>query len=204
MVRSTTSNWQPAALAPVGDYIRYNQFSEIDMFLKRREGEARVWSTTSEVWTPLQIDDCRMCGENGLGLNYPGTKIGKTKAARSAEFRNRGQVVFEKGRAVMEYGLYRHFQNADTDGEPELDDAVSTLVVRGTPGKKVKYWLRNVHVVSLVEVLKHFGDDVSFDKLYTAWGEGQVVLRPRPNRGKPGSGKCLKNFQALRVRAKVQ
>ena len=45
---------------------------------------------------------------------------------------------------------------------PDLDNAVLTPVVRGTPGSQSKYWLRQVAGVTLAEVVHDFQHDASF------------------------------------------
>ena len=71
---------------------------------------------------------------------------------------------------------------------PDLDNSVSTLFVRGTPGSQSEYWLRQVAVVTLAEVLHNFQHEASFKLIHDFWMEGEVVIRPRLVRGSGGSG----------------
>ena len=78
---------------------------------------------------------------------------------------------------------------------PDLDNAVSTLVVRlmKPAGRQhfvpTKYWLRRVRVITLAEVLDNYKHDESFYSIYDCWLEGQVVFRGGGMRGVAGGRK---------------
>ena len=56
-VRRGTCNWQPAASHPDGTDERFNKFSDVEMYFKHHEGEARVWSPDHENWVPFIYKD---------------------------------------------------------------------------------------------------------------------------------------------------
>ena len=129
-------------------------------------------------------------------MNYAGTCIAQTTAARSAEFYASKEVGHEGTRKVFEFGSFIGPFDTDSEGEPELDDAVSTLVVRGTPGKRTKYWVRRVQVITLAEVSGFYQNHVTFQTIDDAWLEGEVVIRGRAKRG-VSSGRWLANRPLL-------
>ena len=122
-----------------------------------------------------------------MGKSFPGTKIGKTFAARGAQFqesersRSQRRDVVDFGQAVV--------NKLDYDfgyGGPDLSNAVSTLVVRALPGgsnHRPKYWARSVRVITLPEVYNHYKEEATFETIYDVWLEGAVVIRKTPKRG---------------------
>ena len=76
----------------------------------------------------------------------------------------------------------------DDNLQPDINSAVSTLVVRGKKGSKVLYWLRQVRVTTLPEVYADFQHEFPFADIYEAWQEGACVIRRHPPRGVVGSG----------------
>ena len=130
-----------------------------------------------------------------MGIAYPGTMIQKSFAARGASFnrselrgRSQRRDVIDFGQAFVDYS---EIQDDITEG-PDLDNAVSTLVVRALPGTghggKAKYWARSVRVITFPEVFNHYKGHATFQEIYNTWLEGIVVIRSVPRRGKAGSG----------------
>ena len=66
---------------------------------------------------------------------------------------------------------------------PDLDNAISTIMVHGVEGSTVKYWLRQVKVITLAEVFDNWQGDADRSALYCAWCEGECVVRPEFRRG---------------------
>ena len=130
-----------------------------------------------------------------MGQSFPGTKVGKTFADRSEEFWDSPRRESSQWRDVVDFGQacvdYNEIQDDITEG-PDLDNAVSTLVVRALPGTghggKAKYWVRSVRVITFPEVFNHYKDAATFQEIYDTWLEGAVVIRSMPKRGKAGSG----------------
>ena len=126
---------------------------------------------------------------------YPSTMIQKTFAARGASFNRSESRGRSQRRDVVDFGQacvdYNEIQDDITEG-PDLDNAVSTLVVRALPGTghggKAKYWVRSVRVITFPEVFNHYKDAATFQEIYDTWLEGAVVIRSMPRRGKAGSG----------------
>ena len=126
---------------------------------------------------------------------YPSTMIQKTFAARGASFTRSDRRGRSQRRDVIDFGQakvdYAEIQDDITEG-PDLDNAVSTLVVRALPGTghggKAKYWVRSVRVITFPEVFNHYKDAATFQEIYDTWLEGAVVIRSMPKRGKAGSG----------------
>ena len=190
MTRRQTTNWVMSSQR------RYNQRSEIESAFKAHEGEARVWQTSREEWFPLRHDGILACGEKCMGLNFPGTSIGRTKAARGAEFVESKARDTSGMRDVFEFGEWDRVDDnlsMDTPG-PDLNSAVSTLVVRTRvgdtplPDTAPKYWVRKVRIIGLPELYHHYKDELSWHGIYNAYVEGRVVVRRRAVRGVAGSG----------------
>ena len=120
----------------------------------------------------------------GMGSHHAGTNIGTTVDDCTVEF-FRSWVGHQGRRTVMEFGPHIP---PDTFDQPGIDNAVSTLMVRGTPGGQVLNWLRKVRVITLAEVFEYVQQNVSWHFLYKAWMEGECVMGPRPKRGVPGGG----------------
>ena len=123
-------------------------------------------------------------------MDYAGTWVFKTTVARSAEFYATKEVDldYEGTRKVFEFGSFIGPFYIDSEGEPELDDAVSTLVVRGTPGNRAKYWVRRVNVITFAEVFCIYQKDVRFQTIHDAWLEGEVVIRGRASEALAAAG----------------
>ena len=121
--------------------------------------------------------------------------IQKSFAARGASFTRSDRRGRSQRRDVMDFGHakvdYNEIQDDITEG-PDLDNAVSTLVVRALPGTgrggKAKYWARSVQVITFPEVYNHYKDHATFSEIYDTWLEGAVVVRSMPKRGTKGSG----------------
>jgi hypothetical protein len=180
--RADTSNWKS------GDKSTLHQLqrAEIEAIMKSHEGEARLWQTEPECWVPLVDEGILASGLAGMGQDQAGTYVRRTSAARGAEFSLMARPTFwGKLRDVVDFGPYLT-ASPQPEGGPNLDDAVSTLVVRAFPSSREgapEYWLRKVWVITLAEVLNNFKDDEAFDAIYKAWCEGPVVIRARPTRG---------------------
>ena len=162
---------------------------EIAAILKEHDGEARVWQTYPETWVPLVDSEIMCAGEAGMGLDYNGTLVESTSAARGAAFSKRHAGRCRCIRDVVDFGSY--YAVPQSGGGPDLNNAVSTLVVRALPSTSSdapKYWLRKVKVISLAEAFFHFRHAETFENIYRAWLEGRVVIRKRATRGIP-SGK---------------
>ena len=185
MTRRETTNWVMSSQR------RDNQRSEIESAFKAHEGEARVWQTSREEWFPLRHEGILACGEKCMGLNFPGTSIGRTKAARGAEFVESKARDISGMRDVFEFGEWNRADDnlsMDTPG-PDLNNAVSTLVVRARvgdtplPDTAPKYWVRKVRIIGLPELYHHYKDELSWHGIYNAYVEGRVVVRRRAVRG---------------------
>ena len=172
-------------------------------FFKQQEGEARVWQTDPEQWLPLVTRDNGQrrrdgqppateglanhdLGENDMGREYDGTTIGVTQADRAREFYTSQSGFKTRRRFVMEFGPTQKSDDLDDNLQPDINSAVSTLVVRGKKGSEVLYWLRKVWVTTLLEVYANFQHDLPFADIYEAWQEGACVIRSHPPRGMPG------------------
>ena len=122
-----------------------------------------------------------------MGKSYPGTRIGKTFAARGAEFQERSDE--RRGRSqrrdVVDFGpaFVADDQVYNVDHGPDLDNAVSTLVVHALPGERCKYYARSVRVITLPEVFNHYKEEATFPLIYDTWLEDAVVIRNTPKRG---------------------
>ena len=180
--RADTSNWKS------GDKSTLHQLQrgEIEAIMKSHEGEARLWQTEPECWVPLVDEGILASGLAGMGQDQAGTHIRRTSLCRGGEFGLLARPTFwGKLRDVVDFGPYLT-ASPQPEGGPNLDDAVSTLVVRAFPSSREgapEYWLRKVWVITLAEVLNNFKDDEAFDAIYQAWCEGPVVIRARPPRG---------------------
>ena len=180
--RAETTNWKR------GDSSTRHQLkkAEIEAIMKSHEGEARLWQTEPECWVPLVDEGILASGLAGMGQDQAGTYVRRTSAARGAEFSLMARPTFwGKLRDVVDFGPYLT-ASPQPEGGPNLDDAVSTLVVRAFPSSREgapEYWLRKVWVITLAEVLNNFKDDEAFEIIYQAWAEGPVVIRARPPRG---------------------
>ena len=141
----------------------------------------------------------------------PGTRIGKTFAARGAEFLETEKRSCSQRRDVVDfmpaYVANDHIHKADIQPSsaddsrvrgfcnhgPDFNNAVSTLVVRALPGGGVehrpKYYARSVRVITLAEVFNHYKDEAEFSSIYDVWLEGAVVIRNAPKRGQHKRGK---------------
>jgi len=161
------------------------------------EGEARVWQTGPEEWIPLDGIEAMGGAASGAALldlarmarTYRGTAIGRTQEERTAEFHKSESCPDQhivKRRTVMDFGHHvqpaARGQDASVE-QPNLNDAVSTLIVRGTPGQRTKFWLRKVNVITLPEVFKNFQNYMTWFQLYKTWLEGACVIRAHPRRG---------------------
>ena len=124
-----------------------------------------------------------------MGKSFPGTKIGKTFAARGAQFQE-SEMSRSQRRDVVDFGQ-AVVNKLDYDfgyGGPDLSNAVSTLVVRALAGEafaeiRPKYWARSVRVITLPEVYNHYKEEATFETIYDVWLEGAVVIRKTPKRG---------------------
>ena len=101
-VRQETRNWRPRPWNDNGSSEHFNKFSDVEMYFKQHEGEARVWRTGPEQWLPLvkrqpaatehgqpaATEGLAYYGleENVMGNKYYGTTIGVTHADRAQEF----------------------------------------------------------------------------------------------------------------------
>ena len=139
-----------------------------------------------------------------MGYSNPGTRIRKTFAARGAEFLETEKRSCSQRRDVVDFlpayvssdQVYAaDIQQSADDNRvgglcnhgPDLNNAVSTLVVRALPGGGVehrpKYYARSVRVITLAEVFNHYKDEAEFSSIYDVWLEGAVVIRNAPKRG---------------------
>ena len=160
---------------------------EIAAILKEHDGEARVWQTYPETWVPLVDSEIMRAGEAGMGLDYNGTRVESTSAARGAAFSKRDRGRCSNVRDVVDFGSY--YAVPQSGGGPDLNNAVSTLVVRALPSTSSdapQYWLRKVKIITLAEVFYYFQHDETFQRIYEVWLEGRVVIRKRATRGSPG------------------
>ena len=141
-----------------------------------------------------------------MGYSNPGTRIRKTFAARGAEFLETEKRSCSQRRDVVDFlpAFVANDQIYDADIQqsaddrvgglcnhgPDLNNAVSTLVVRALPGGGVehrpKYYARSVRVITLAEVFNHYKDEAEFSSIYDVWLEGAVVIRNAPKRGQRG------------------
>ena len=170
--RRETSNWK---LVPVGSNLIEDNDSQL----------------TTDCWEPLLDARILLAGEKGMGLDFPGTRLAATFAARTAEFENSALGKCSKRRDVVEFGLGHDVFATKLDGKPDLNNAVSTVVVRALPGKREgapDYWLRSVRVITLAEVFANYQHDMGFGIMYDTWLEGELVIRGRPVRGASGRG----------------
>jgi hypothetical protein len=191
--REDTSNWQ--AETPVGSPALpfrksplVRQRAEIDAILKYHDGEARVWQSQPEHWEPLLESIIAEWGEVGMGSEFAGTRLQRTAAARGAAYVKREIDHCSRRRSVEDFGSSYTLSTLSC-GRPDLNNAVSTLVVRGVASNQVGaslYWLRRVHVITLPEVYSNYQHDETFDTIYAAWLEGAVVFRKRAMRGTAG------------------
>ena len=180
--RKEKSNWKASDSAN-------KRGDEVAAYLKQHEGEARVWQTTPETWLPLFDKEIQGSGESGIGSDYNGTLVERSSAARGAAFRERDIGELSDVRDVVDFGDY--YKVDQTRGGPDLDSAVSTLVVRLLPCSDPTapgYWFRKVEVLTLAEAFFWFRYADSFKNIYTAWVEGRVVFYKRSARGSSGSG----------------
>ena len=199
--RKKTSNWTPHDRVG-GSQRRHIQWSEIEAIFKDHEGETRVWQLFPEEWVPLRSAAILATGPSGMGQEYRGTCVGKDRAARGALFEASEPRRFSGQRDVVEFGPYRRIDDAESagieDGGPDLDNAVSTLVVRAHESSRAgapKYWVRKVRVISLPEVFYNYQHDVDFEDIYSMWHEGAVVTRKRQTRGRPSSSGSRRAWQ---------
>jgi hypothetical protein len=194
--RQDTSNWRaekpvgspplPLRLSPL-----VRQRAEIDAILKYHDGEARIWQIRPELWEPLSESTILEWGEVGMGRDFPGTLLQTTAAARGAAFL-KSEIGFCSGRRSVEDFGSSYTLSTRSCGRPDLDNAVSTLVVRGCSSSEVGaslYWLRRVRVITLAEVFSNYQHDETFDNIYAAWLEGAVVFRKRTMRGTAGGSR---------------
>ena len=138
-----------------------------------------------------------------MGRGYPGTRMPSTLAGRVAEFRYTSPGRCSQRRDVVEFGRYRRIDDPESEGDggPDLDNAVSTLVVRALPSKRAgapAYWLRKVYVIGLAEVFYNYQHDAEFAEIYEMWLEGVVVIRKRGTRGVVGAGSGAKSCRSQR------
>ena len=125
-----------------------------------------------------------------MGYSIPGTRIRKTVAARGAEFleskprscsQRRDVVDFMPAYVNMVNLIYKaDIQPSSADDSrvrgfcnhgPDLNNAVSTLVVRALAGEafaeiRPKYWARSVRVITLPEVFNHYKEETLFPSIY--------------------------------------
>ena len=175
----------------------HNKFDEVDMYFKVHEGEARVWQAEPEEWLPFDGSQEMGGAASGAALldlarmarTYRGIEIGRTQEERTAEFHKSESCPDQhivKRRTVMDFGHHvqpaARGQDASVE-QPNLNDAVSTLIVRGPPGQSTKFWLRKVNVITLDEVCENFQNDMTWSQLYETWLEGACVIRAHPRRG---------------------
>ena len=124
-----------------------------------------------------------------MGSAYHGACVERSSAARCAAFQERDSGEFSDLRDVVDFGDY--YKVDQRRGGPDLDNAVSTLVVRSLPCSDPTapaYWFRKVKVPTLAEAYFWFRHADSFENIYAAWVEGRVVLRKRSARGSSGTG----------------
>jgi len=191
--REDTSNWRaekpvgsPALPLRLSPLVR--QRAEIGAILKYHDGEARIWQTRPEHWEPLLESTIAEWGEVGMGRDFAGTRLQRTAAARGAAYVKREIDHCSRRRSVEDFGSSYTLSTLSC-GRPDLNNAVSTLVVRGVASNQVGaslYWLRRVHVITLPEVYSNYQHDETFDVIYAAWLEGAVVFRKRAMRGTAG------------------
>ena len=197
--RKRTSWWKPARYNSYSDGTSdlHNKIHEVDMYLKVHKGEARVWQNGPEEWIPLDGTKAMGGAASGaalldldrMGMTYKGIAIGRTQEECTAEFYKSESCSDQdivKRRIVMEFGPHgqpaARGQYASVE-QPNLNDAVSTLIVRGSLGQRTKYWLRKVNVITLPEVFKNFQNYMTWFQLYKTWLEGACVIRAHPRRG---------------------
>ena len=128
-----------------------------------------------------------------MGKDFPGTVLPSTFGERLREFRASTLLTMQCSvprRIAFEFGKYFREDDRDSRGYdcgPDLENAVSTLVVRARPSEQAgvpKYWLRRVCVITLAEVLCHYKDWALWEEIYNMWLEGAVVIRKRSPRGR--------------------
>ena len=178
-VRQKIWNWKPAHWNEDGSSEHFNMRSEVEHYFKQHEGEARVWQTEPEQWLPLVTRDYGQrrrdgqpaategltnpeLGENDMGIEYDGTTIGVTHADRAREFYKSQSGFRTQRRLVTEFGPTQKSDDLDDNLQPDINSAVSTLVVRGKKGSEVLYWLCQVRVISLPEEYASFQHDLFF------------------------------------------
>jgi hypothetical protein len=191
--REDTSNWQAETTVgspalPLRKSPLVRQRAEIDAILKYHDGEARIWQSQPEHWEPLLESTIAEWGEVGMGRDFAGTRLQRTAAARGAAYVKREIDHCSRRRSVEDFGSSYTLSTLSC-GRPDLNNAVSTLVVRGVASNQVGaslYWLRRVHVITLPEVYSNYQHDETFDTIYAAWLEGAVVFRKRAMRGTAG------------------
>ena len=138
-----------------------------------------------------------------MGKDYPGTVLPRTFEERLDAFRASEPLrMCSQRRNVYEFGKYFRLDDrlsevrSGSEGGPDFDNAVSTLVVRARPSKQAgapKYWLRRVCVITLAEVLFHFKNNATqWEELYNMWLEGAVVIRKRGPRGRRANDPATK------------
>ena len=132
-----------------------------------------------------------------MGKGYVGTRIPDDLAGRLREFEASAYITKQCSkprRPVLEFGRYVRVDDCNSMGDdcgPDFENAVSTVVVRALPSDRAgapKYWLRQVCVITLAEVLCNFKDDAPFAEIYDAWLEGAAVIRKRCPRGRRPAG----------------
>ena len=69
---------------------------------------------------------------------------------------------------MTEFGPTQKSDDLDDNLQPDINSAVSTLVVGEKKGSEVLYWLRQVRVITLPEVYAHFQHDIPFAGIYDA------------------------------------
>ena len=168
-------------------------FAKIERYFEEYNCEARVWQAGPEEYIPVDAAGCAALSllESKGMLTYPPTTIGKTRDDRASEFFG-SELDYDDpnscrfySRTVMEFGHHEqpaahgHCQDAPPE-QPNLDDAVSTLLVRGAGGQSTKFWIRKVKVITLPELFHNYMGDVSWKQLYHAWLEGACVIRAIP------------------------
>ena len=170
----------------------------VEMHLQHHQGEARAWHVGPEQWVPVDAAGSAVLLEleKSGQLTYEGTTIGRTQQQRTQEFYASRYAWSEEThirygqRTLMEFGQVKRPVARGQDGQPDLDDAMSTLIVRGAgpPGQSTpRYWLRKVHVITLSELLMVYKDDATWKFLYETWLEGSCVFRSKDkHRGAPG------------------
>ena len=123
------------------------------------------------------------CDLNAMGEGYGGTWQSKTRALRKNYFEDSDGIgpPGQERRLVMEFGFATPEKCPMT--LPDLDNAISTTMVYGVEGSIVKYWLRQVKVITLAEVFDNWQEDADWPVPYCAWCEGECVIRPKLRRG---------------------